>query len=116
MDTESETNKESSASTPTLSARLSAIYADQQLSPTEYQALRDDADVVMSALIKQFPNVGYLGIFQTLADLIAQSMQLGIIEIRKTKPSPEVKVQVKESYAYQVAYIKACLDIFTQRL
>ncbi|TDV72094.1 hypothetical protein [Pseudomonas sp. LP_7_YM] len=41
-------------------------------------------------------------------------MQTGLLGFKKQKLSVEAKAAVHETYAFQVAYIKACLDRFTQ--
>lgn len=92
------------------------VYADKVLTNTEFQALRDEADAVYEAMSAALPGLPDLPAFQKLADEAVQSMQKGILAAKKTKPSEEVKTQIKEGFGFQVAYIKACLDRFTQAL
>ncbi|WP_268800739.1 hypothetical protein [Pseudomonas huanghezhanensis] len=99
-----------------LEAWVTDIYADKVLTNTEFQALRDEADMVYEGMSAALPGVPDLPAFQKLADETVQSMQSSILAVKKTKPSEEVKAQVKEGFGFQVAYIKACLDRFTQTL
>ncbi|KPB34944.1 hypothetical protein [Pseudomonas amygdali] len=99
-----------------LEKRLKQVYADQIMTSAEFMALRDDADVLFDKLKVQFPDNGALALFQPLSDVAVQAMQLGILEFKKGKPSAEAKALAKQSFGFQVAYIKACLDRFTQAL
>ncbi|KPW67764.1 Uncharacterized protein ALO82_03302 [Pseudomonas syringae pv. broussonetiae] len=99
-----------------LEKRLRQVYADQIMTSAEFMALRDDADVLFDKLKVQFPDNGALALFQPLSDVAVQAMQLGILEFKKGKPSAEAKALAKQSFGFQVAYIKACLDRFTQAL
>lgn len=99
-----------------LEKRLQDIYSDKMLTNTEFMALRDDADRLFTQLIKQLPGNGCIGLFQQMADVTVQAMQLGMLDIKKAKPTADVKALVKQSYEFQVAYIKASLDRFTQTL
>ncbi|WP_200867559.1 hypothetical protein [Pseudomonas syringae] len=99
-----------------LEKRLKQVYADQIMTSAEFMALRDDADMLFDKLKVQFPANGYLSLFQPLSDVAVQAMQLGILDLKKAKPSVEAKALAKQSFGFQVAYIKACLDRFTQAL
>ncbi|MCH5651071.1 hypothetical protein [Pseudomonas syringae] len=99
-----------------LEKRLKAVYADNLMTSAEFMALRDDADMLFDKLKVQFPDNGALALFQPLSDVAVQAMQLAILDFRKAKPSAEAKALAKQSFGFQVAYIKACLDRFTQAL
>ncbi|NAO26053.1 hypothetical protein [Pseudomonas syringae] len=99
-----------------LEKRLKAVYADNLMASAEFMALRDDADMLFDKLKVQFPDNGALALFQPLSDVAVQAMQLAILDFRKAKPSAEAKALAKQSFGFQVAYIKACLDRFTQAL
>ncbi|CAM3140566.1 hypothetical protein [Pseudomonas floridensis] len=99
-----------------LEKRLKEVYADNVLTNAEFLALRDDADKLFAQLIKQMPGNGYMGLFQQMADVTVQAMQLGMLEIKKAKPASDVKALVKQSYGFQIAYLKASLDRFGQTL
>ncbi|WP_122232492.1 hypothetical protein [Pseudomonas syringae] len=98
-----------------LEKRLKAVYADN-LMTSAVHGLRDDADMLFDKLKVQFPDNGALALFQPLSDVAVQTMQLAILDFRKAKPSAEAKALAKQSFGFQVAYIKACLDRFTQAL
>ncbi|KWS99941.1 hypothetical protein AO286_22670 [Pseudomonas syringae] len=95
---------------------MKQVYADQIMTSAEFMALRDDADMLFDKLKVQFPANGYLSLFQPLSDVAVQAMQLGILDLKKAKPSVEAKALAKQSFGFPVAYIKACLDRFTQAL
>ncbi|KTB94809.1 hypothetical protein AO073_06835 [Pseudomonas syringae ICMP 11293] len=95
---------------------MKAVYADNLMASAEFMALRDDADMLFDKLKVQFPDNGALALFQPLSDVAVQAMQLAILDFRKAKPSAEAKALAKQSFGFQVAYIKACLDRFTQAL
>lgn len=99
-----------------LKKRLQVVYADNVMTSAEFMALRDDADMLFDKLKVQFPDNGALALFQPLSDVAVQAMQLGILDFKKAKPSAEAKALAKQSFGFQVAYIKACLDRFTQAL
>lgn len=93
---------------------LARIYDDQLLTNAEFTALRDEADRRVNDVKSQYPESVDLASFQQAADDAVQLMQTGILHFKKKKLSAEAKTAVQESYAFQVAYIKACLDRFTQ--
>lgn len=97
-----------------LSRHLQQIYADAVLNNVEFQGLRDKADEVFDQVIGKYPDIHELAAVQQLADQLVETMQRGILAVRKTKPNAESKDQLREGLAYQVAYIKANLDRFTQ--
>lgn len=99
-----------------LQQRIKDMYSDNKMSTSEFTALRDEADVVFASLVEKYPGNSELERFRKGADDVVQAMQLSILAIRKTKPSVDDKTLVKESFGFQVAYIKACLDRFTQDL
>ncbi|MCQ9470054.1 hypothetical protein NRB15_06850 [Pseudomonas alliivorans] len=99
-----------------LEKRLRDIYSDKTLTTAEFMALRDDADRLFTQLIEQLPGIGYIGLFQQMADVTVQAMQLGMLDVKRAKPTADVKALLKQSYEFQVAYIKASLDRFTQTL
>lgn len=99
-----------------LNTLLSLIYDDERLTNVEFQQLRDEADRKVDALKALYPQSADLAGFQKAADDAVQLMQTGILGFKKQKLPPEAKAAVQEGYAYQVAYIKACLDRFTQML
>lgn len=101
-------------SLPDLQQYLSKIY-EQGLTPLEFQGLRDEADKVFERLTTRYPANGYLVMFQQLADIAVQALQKGTLEIKKQKPSSDDKQLLEQAYGFQVAYIKACLDRFTQK-
>ncbi|MFJ3483699.1 hypothetical protein ACIPL1_09985 [Pseudomonas sp. NPDC090202] len=93
---------------------LARIYEDQSLSNIEFQQLRDEADARVDALASQYPQSGDLAAFQKAADDAVQLMQTGLLGFKKQKLGAEAKTAVQDAYGFQVAYIKACLDRFTQ--
>lgn len=99
-----------------LEKRLKAIYADNALNNAEFMALRDDADKLFVQMIKQQPGNGYMGLFQQMADVTVQAMQLGMLQIIKTAPSADVRALVRQAYEFQIAYMKASFDRFAQKL
>ena len=96
--------------------RLHAVYADGNITNIEYMTLRDEADQVFLTLIERFADNAALPEFQRLADELVQTMQLGIMDIKKSKPKPDAEAikLLKDSFGFQVAYIKLCFDRFTQ--
>lgn len=110
------TDSADSSREQTLVERLQAIYADEHLTNEEFQALRDDADGKLSSLLNQYPSHQALVDFQRLADELVQAMQRSILDIKKTKPSRETILMLKEGFGYQLAYIKVCFDRFTQAM
>jgi hypothetical protein len=99
-----------------LSKWLARIYDDHSLTNTEFQQLRDEADRRVDALKARYPQSADLAGFQKAADEAVQLMQTGIIGFKKQKLPSEAKTDIHEAYAFQVAYIQACLDRFTQML
>ncbi|MFS2160241.1 hypothetical protein ACCD10_23225 [Pseudomonas sp. Pseusp122] len=97
-----------------LAERLQAVYGDKHLTSEEFMALRDDADVVFSALTEQFPKIQALADVQRLSDELVQAMQRGILDIKKAKPDSDAIMSLKEGFGFQLAYIKICFDRFTQ--
>jgi hypothetical protein len=102
--------------TSALGQLLANIYEDQSLSNLEFQKLRDEADVKVNVLASQYPQSTNLIEFQKAADETVQLMQTGILGFKKQKLGAPAKAAVQEAYAFQVAYIKACLDRFTHAL
>ncbi len=99
-----------------LSQWLTRIYDDQSLNNVEFQQLRDEADRRLDALKELYPESDGLGTFQKAADDAVQQMQVGILSFKKKHLPKEAKANIQEAYAFQVAYIQACLDRFTQML
>ncbi len=115
-----------------LSQWLARIHDDQMLTNLEFQQLRDEADFKLDALKALYSEQGEglnqegvkapspesvdLDTFQKAADEVVQQMQVGILRFKKKHLPKEAQANVKEAYAFQVAYIHACLDRFTQML
>ncbi|WP_285426071.1 hypothetical protein [Pseudomonas sp. efr-133-TYG-103a] len=99
-----------------LSQWLARIYGDKSLTNIEFQQLRDEADRRVDALKQLYPQSTELAAFQEAADNAVQRMQTGILSFKKQKLPSELKTGIHEAYAFQVAYIQACLDRFTQML
>ncbi|SEI72473.1 hypothetical protein [Pseudomonas sp. NFR16] len=95
---------------------LARIYGDGSLTNIEFQQLRDEADRRVDALKQLYPQSTELAAFQEAADIAVQRMQTGILSFKKQKLPSELKTGIHEAYAFQVAYIQACLDRFTQTL
>lgn len=100
--------------TSALGQWLARIYEDRSLSNIEFQQLRDEADARVGALASQYPQSTDLTAFQKAADDAVQLMQTGILGFKKQKLGADAKAAVLQAYGFQVAYIKACLDRFTQ--
>ncbi|OCX25626.1 hypothetical protein BBI10_01805 [Pseudomonas graminis] len=95
---------------------MARIYDDQSLNNVEFQQLRDEADRRLDALKELYPESDGLGTFQKAADDAVQQMQVGILSFKKRHLPEEAKANIQEAYAFQVAYIQACLDRFTKML
>jgi hypothetical protein len=106
----------SEANQTALSKWLALIYDDGVLTSIEFQKLRDEADLKLNALKQVYPDSADLGDFQKVADDVVQLMQVGILSFKKKKLPPDARANIQEAYAFQVAYIQACLDRFTQML
>jgi hypothetical protein len=99
-----------------LSKWLARIYDDQSLTNIEFQQLRDEADQKLEHVKERYPDLAELAVFQKAADDAVQQMQVGILKFKSKKLPKDAKSDVQQAYAFQVAYIKACLDRFTQML
>jgi hypothetical protein len=95
---------------------LARIYDDQSLTNTEFQQLRDEADHKLDRLKDLYPERNELAMFQKAADDAVQQMQVGILKFKSKKLPKDAKSDIQQAYAFQVAYIQACLDRFTQML
>lgn len=94
-----------------LDSHLRHFDGDQQVSPQEFQWLRDGADQHLAGIATVDA-----GAFQTQADAIVESMQKLALAARKSKLSQPDREALKEAVEHQLGYVIAGYQSSLQRL
>ncbi|MQT80810.1 hypothetical protein [Pseudomonas helleri] len=91
----------------TLEQMLLDIYNDGNVSFTEYQQLRDNADERLEAVIREFGQHNNITAFQKAMDVAMQLLQLSVIDAKKAKLTDTGEAIVKDAIVAQVEYLRA---------
>ncbi|MEZ2418190.1 hypothetical protein [Luteibacter sp. RCC_6_2] len=94
-----------------LDARLRQFDGDGQVSPTEFQWLRDGADRHMADIVALDA-----GVFQSQADGVVEAMQKLALAARKSKLTDAERAALKEAVEHQLGYVIAGYQSSLQRL
>ncbi|MBV4451376.1 MULTISPECIES: hypothetical protein [Pseudomonas] len=86
---------------------ITDIYKDDEVSVTEYSALRDDADRRMAAVIKEFGLHNNVTAFQKSIDVAMQLLQTSVIDSKKAKLTDTGEAIVRDAVTAQVEYLRA---------
>lgn len=86
---------------------ITDIYKDDEVSVTEYRALRDDADRRMAAVIKEFGLHNNVTAFQKSIDVAMQLLQTSVIDSKKAKLTDTGEAIVRDAVTAQVEYLRA---------
>lgn len=99
------------SSFPELDSHLRLFDGDGQVSPTEFQWLRDGADRHMADIVTVDA-----GVFQAQADGVVEAMQKLALEARKSKLTGVERETLKEAIEHQLGYVIAGYQSSLQRL
>jgi hypothetical protein len=94
-----------------LDNHLRQFDGDEQVSPVEFQWLRDGADRYLADI-----RTVDAGVFQTQADAIVEAMQKLALAARKSKLSEADRGALKEAVEHQLGYVIAGYQSSLQRL
>jgi len=86
---------------------LKDIYQDDNVSISEYMALRDDADQRMNRVIEEFGSHNSLTAFQKSMDVTMQLLQQSILQTKKASLSDTGAAIVKDALTAQIEYLRA---------
>jgi hypothetical protein len=94
-----------------LDTHLRRFDGDGQVSPTEFQWLRDGADRHMADIVTVDA-----GVFQAQADGVVEAMQKLALAARKSKLTDAERAALKEAVEHQLGYVIAGYQSSLQRL
>ena len=86
---------------------ITDIYKDDNVSVTEYRALRDDADRRMASVIKEFGLHNNVTAFQKSIDVAMQLLQTSVIDAKKPKLTDTGEAIVKDAVTAQLENLRA---------
>ncbi|MCF5665189.1 hypothetical protein AB6N16_03560 [Pseudomonas marginalis] len=90
-----------------LETLITDIYQDDNVSFTEYRALRDDADRRMASVIEEFGLHNNVTAFQKSIDVAMQLLQSSVIDAKKARLTDTGEAIVKDAVTAQVEYLRA---------